>query len=54
MADQALAQLFRDRAAELRQIAGTLKDVPLRAQILRMAIMYEALALKLDSDARSP
>ena len=51
MSDKERAQLFRDRAAELRQIAPTMKDEAAATQLLRMALMYDTLAIKLDGGA---
>ena len=51
MGDKERAQLFRDRAAELREIAPTMKDEAAAAQLLRMALTYDTLALRLDGGA---
>lgn len=42
------AALFRARAAELREIAPTMNDKAAGTQLLRMALSYDTLALRLE------
>jgi hypothetical protein len=42
------AALFRARAAELREIAPTMGDMAAASQLLRMALTYDTLAIKLE------
>jgi len=42
------AALFRVRAAELREIAPTMNDQAAATQLLRMALSYDTLALRLE------
>lgn len=45
----ARAELFKRRAAELREIAATMADEVSRVEMLRMAVSYDTLALRLES-----
>ena len=42
------AALFRASAAELREIAPTTSDAPSATQLLKMALTYDRLAIKLE------
>lgn len=45
------AALFRTRAAELREIALTMRDKSAGMQLLHMALTYDTLALRLEGGA---
>ena len=44
------AQYYRDRAARLRELASTERDVTVRQQLMQLAIRFEEFADQLDGN----
>jgi hypothetical protein len=47
----AVAQRFRERAAYLRELASTERDISVRQQLVAMALRFDEFAQELESEA---
>ena len=49
-----VAQRFRERAAHLRRLASTERDIPVRQELAAMALRFDQFAEELECDPSAP
>lgn len=53
-ADMVVAERFRERAAYLRQLASTERDIKVRQELATMALRFDQFAEELETTRRGP